>query len=250
MTSLKGPGEAPSLDGKIETWPAGFTFLQAREQSKLQTHKTTVAGSSLRIGILHARWNQQIIAPLVSGARKSLLDAGVAEANIVTQSVPGSWELPLGVQRLYAASQIQSATSSSGGGAATAGDLLGGSTSSTDLPGAAAASSSSSSSSRPTSSAPFDAIIAIGVLIKGETKHFEYISEATTQGLMRVQLDAGVPVVLGVLTVLNEQQALSRAGVSADGAEDPKAHNHGEDWGAAAVELALKRREWAEGKLG
>ena len=71
--------------------------------------------------------------------------------------------------------------------------------------------------------------------------HFEYIAESTCQGLMRVQLDTGVPVILGVLTVLTEEQALARAGV------DGKGHNHGEDWGMAAVEMGVKRKEWANG---
>ncbi|TQS39066.1 hypothetical protein Golomagni_00411 [Golovinomyces magnicellulatus] len=76
-----------------------------------------------------------------------------------------------------------------------------------------------------------DAVIAIGVLIKGETMHFEYISNAVSTGLMRVQLDQEIPVIFGVLTVLNEEQAKSRAGITAG------SHNHGEDWGNAAVEL-------------
>lgn len=73
--------------------------------------------------------------------------------------------------------------------------------------------------------------------------HFEYIADATSHGLMRVQLDSGVPVVFGLLTVLNEQQAMARAGMQ-DGS-----HCHGEDWGAAAVELGVKRRMWGQGKM-
>lgn len=63
------------------------------------------------------------------------------------------------------------------------------------------------------STRPFDAAIAIGCLIKGSTMHFEYICEAVTQGLMRVQLDLGTPVVFGVLTALTDDQALERAGL-------------------------------------
>jgi len=73
--------------------------------------------------------------------------------------------------------------------------------------------------------------------------HFEYISEAVSQGLMRVQLDTGVPLIFGLLTVLDEEQAKARAGISSG------SHNHGEDWGAAAVELGVKRREWAAGTI-
>lgn len=55
---------------------------------------------------------------------------------------------------------------------------------------------------------------------------------------MRVQLDTGVPLIFGLLTVLNDEQAKARAGITGG------SHNHGEDWGAAAVELGVKRVEW------
>jgi 6,7-dimethyl-8-ribityllumazine synthase len=93
------------------------------------------------------------------------------------------------------------------------------------------------------STSPFDAIIAIGVLIKGETMHFEYIAESVSHGLMKVQLDAGVPVVFGLLTVLNDEQGKARAGLSEGG------HNHGEDWGLAAVEMGAKGAAWAKGEM-
>jgi 6,7-dimethyl-8-ribityllumazine synthase len=82
------------------------------------------------------------------------------------------------------------------------------------------------------------------VLIKGETMHFEHIAESVSRGLMRVQLDFGVPVVFGILTVLNEEQAVMRSGgyEESDGGE-----NHGEQWGRVAVEMGGKRRKWAGG---
>ena len=82
--------------------------------------------------------------------------------------------------------------------------------------------------------------------------HFEYISDAVSHGLMKAQMEMGVPVVFGLLTVLSEEQGLVRAGLS--GKEGGKfgsgGHNHGEDWGSAAVELGIKRQMWAEGKVG
>lgn len=68
--------------------------------------------------------------------------------------------------------------------------------------------------------------------------HFEYISESTCSGLMRVGLDTGVPVILGVLTALTEDQALERSGIDTKNQDGTvkKGHNHGEDWGFAAVE--------------
>ncbi|KAL8914650.1 MAG: hypothetical protein Q9171_000831 [Xanthocarpia ochracea] len=210
MSSLKGPGEVPVLDG-----------------------------SGLRVAIVHARWNTAIVSALVAGAQKSLLQSGVKRESIIVQDVPGSYELPYAVQRLYAASQVQSTTSGNTSNP-SATDLLT-STSVTDLQTISPPSTSTPAAEASTS--PFDAIIAIGVLIKGETMHFEYIADATSHGLMRVQLDCGVPVVFGLLTVLNEAQAMARAGMK-DGS-----HCHGEDWGAAAVELGIKRRMWAQGKV-
>jgi 6,7-dimethyl-8-ribityllumazine synthase len=91
---------------------------------------------------------------------------------------------------------------------------------------------------------PFDAVIAIGVLIKGSTMHFEYICDSVSHALMKVQLETGVPVIFGVLTTLTEDQALERAGL---GKGSDKGHNHGEDWGLAAVEMGSQSRSWAEG---
>ncbi|CAK43388.1 hypothetical protein CBS115989_5706 [Aspergillus niger] len=205
--SLKGPGAAQTYDG-----------------------------AGLRIAIVHARWNMGIIGPLVDGAKRSLLAAGVSENNITIHTVPGSYELPFAVQKLYAASQIEASKGSASAQGISATDLL--SSSTADL---TKASPQSPSSDTPR---PFDAIIAVGVLIKGETMHFEYIADAVSHGLMRVQLDTGVPVIFGVLTVLTEEQGLERAGMGKKGM-----HNHGEDWGNAAVELGAKRRDWAEGKV-
>lgn len=97
-----------------------------------------------------------------------------------------------------------------------------------DAPVSESAGASSSSSPKKA----LDAVIGIGVLIKGSTMHFEYISDACCSGLMRVGLDTGVPVILGVLTALTEEQALQRSGVG----REEKGHNHGLDWGNAAVE--------------
>jgi len=104
------------------------------------------------------------------------------------------------------------------------------------------------SSSRKRLTGPFNAVIAIGVLIKGSTMHFEYICDAVSHGLMRVGLDTGVPVIFGVLTCLTEEQALERAGVAVQGREG-KEHNHASDWGKAAVEMSVKTKRWANGEI-
>lgn len=58
-----------------------------------------------------------------------------------------------------------------------------------------------------------DAIIALGVIIRGQTPHFDYIASATTDGLQRVSLDTRTPIGFGVLTCDNEEQARGRAGL-------------------------------------
>jgi len=78
-----------------------------------------------------------------------------------------------------------------------------------------------------------DAIVATGVLIKGDTMHFEYIAESVSSGLMSVGLQTNTPVVFGVLTCMNEDQVKAR---SSEG------NNHGYDWGKTAVEMGLLRQ--------
>jgi len=74
-----------------------------------------------------------------------------------------------------------------------------------------------------------EAVVALGVVIQGDTPHFDYVCSAATDGLMRVGLDAGVPIGFGLLTVNTEQQALDRAGLAGSK----------EDKGAEAVEAAV-----------
>ena len=59
----------------------------------------------------------------------------------------------------------------------------------------------------------FDAIIALGVIIRGDTPHFEFVSDAATTGLLRVSLDTGIPIGFGLLTCDTQKQALDRAGL-------------------------------------
>ncbi|MFI5912672.1 6,7-dimethyl-8-ribityllumazine synthase [Dactylosporangium sp. NPDC051541] len=65
----------------------------------------------------------------------------------------------------------------------------------------------------------FDAVVALGVVIRGDTAHFEYVCQSVTDGLTRVALDENTPVAHGVLTVDSMEQARARAGFP-DSAED------------------------------
>ncbi|WP_302574525.1 6,7-dimethyl-8-ribityllumazine synthase [uncultured Duncaniella sp.] len=61
-------------------------------------------------------------------------------------------------------------------------------------------------------SSEYDAVIVIGCVIKGDTPHFDYVCSSVTQGITHLNAECDIPVIFGVLTVLDEQQALDRAG--------------------------------------
>jgi 6,7-dimethyl-8-ribityllumazine synthase len=82
-----------------------------------------------------------------------------------------------------------------------------------------------------------DAVVALGVIIRGGTPHFEFVSNAATDGLTRVALDTGKPVGFGVLTLDDEQQGLDRAGLP--GSKEDK----GAEAAAAALETAALLRD-------
>ena len=82
-----------------------------------------------------------------------------------------------------------------------------------------------------------DAVVALGVVIRGGTPHFDYVCRAVTDGCLRVSLDSGVPVGFGVLTCDTDEQALDRAGL--EGSREDK----GREATLAALETALTLRE-------
>ncbi|MEG2490298.1 MAG: 6,7-dimethyl-8-ribityllumazine synthase [Aurantimicrobium sp.] len=81
-----------------------------------------------------------------------------------------------------------------------------------------------------------DAVVALGVIIRGGTPHFEFVSDAATSGLTRVSLDTGKPVGFGVLTLDEEQQGLDRSGLP--GSKEDK----GAEAALAALETAVTLR--------
>mmetsp|Transcript_18188 Transcript_18188/g.18238 ORF Transcript_18188/g.18238 Transcript_18188/m.18238 type:complete len:285 (-) Transcript_18188:116-970(-) len=150
-------------------------------------------GSDVRVGIIMARWNEDIIKNLYKGVNESLSELGVKPSNIFTTYVPGSFELPITARFLAMSKRV-------------------------------------------------DVIICMGCLIKGDTMHFEYISGAVSDGIMKVSLDTLVPCIFGVLTVLNPEQAKERSTGN---------DNLGLGWGKAAVEMGLARMSaLGMGKMG
>jgi 6,7-dimethyl-8-ribityllumazine synthase len=75
----------------------------------------------------------------------------------------------------------------------------------------------------------FDAIIALGAVIRGATPHFDYIASEVTKGIAKINLDSGVPVILGVLTTDTIEQAIERAG--------SKGGNKGFEAAVSAIEM-------------
>jgi 6,7-dimethyl-8-ribityllumazine synthase len=84
------------------------------------------------------------------------------------------------------------------------------------------------------SSGEYDAVVCLGAVIRGDTPHFDYVARECAAGIMRVSLDTGVPVVFGVLTTDDLEQALARCGGTA---HNGVAVNKGEESAATAVEM-------------
>ena len=89
---------------------------------------------------------------------------------------------------------------------------------------------------------PLDAIIALGAVIRGDTPHFDYVSSETASGIQRAALDSGVPVIFGVLTTDNDEQALARVGGSAG--------HKGREAALTAIEMVRTMRNVRKGATG
>ena len=86
------------------------------------------------------------------------------------------------------------------------------------------------------SSGKYDAVICLGAVIRGSTPHFDYVANEMSKGIAKVSLDTGIPVVFGVLTTDNIEQAIERAGT--------KAGNKGYDAAVTAIEMVNLLKEF------
>ncbi len=130
-----------------------------------------VDGTGRRVALVCARFNDLIVERLEHGARRALVDHGVADDAISTSWVPGALEIP----------QVVAAIAATG---------------------------------------RFDAVVALGAVVRGDTYHFEVVSDASAAGLMQLSLVSDVVITNAILTVDTEAQALERAGDNANkGAE-------------------------------
>ncbi len=84
--------------------------------------------------------------------------------------------------------------------------------------------------------AGIDAVIVLGCIIQGETRHFDFVAKSVTEGITKLNLEYNVPVIFGVLTTNNEKQALDRAG--------GKYGNKGSEAAETAIEMALLNKRF------
>ena len=85
----------------------------------------------------------------------------------------------------------------------------------------------------------YDAIVALGAVIRGETAHFDQVCEQSARGIMNVSLENNIPIGNGIITVENEKQALARSSVD----ESLGKENKGKEAAQAAVALIRMRKE-------
>jgi len=137
--------------------------------------------TSVRVGIVHSRFNEEICEALLATAKAEVAKLGV-QAEYV--SVAGALEIPIALQWLA-------------------------------------------------QSGRFDALAAIGAVIRGETYHFELVCNESARGLMDVALECGLPIANGIVTTEDEAQALARKDKGAEAVR-------------VAVEMATLRRELGE----
>jgi 6,7-dimethyl-8-ribityllumazine synthase len=90
-------------------------------------------------------------------------------------------------------------------------------------------------------SAPFDSIICVGCILRGETSHYDHVASETSRGIQLAQLDTGIPMIFCVLTCDTLEQAIDRAGL--------KGGNKGYEAGVAAIEMAQLSKKLAAKKL-
>lgn len=118
-------------------------------------------GRALRIGIVQARFTNEVGSEMLKIAEAKLKSLGVADDNITAVTVPGALEVPLVLQSMAGTQQ-------------------------------------------------FDALIALGCIIRGETYHFELVANESGAGVNRVALDYSIPVANAILTTENDEQAHAR----------------------------------------
>ncbi|UOP05562.1 6,7-dimethyl-8-ribityllumazine synthase [Conchiformibius kuhniae] len=135
----------------------------------MRTYAPDHNGRGLKIGIVQARFSNEIGSAMLAIVRRQLTALGVADDDITAATVPGALEVPLVLQNMAASGQ-------------------------------------------------FDALVALGAVIRGETYHFELVANESGAGITRVGLDFNIPIANAILTTENDSQAHSRVREKAEDA--------------------------------
>ena len=144
------------------------------------------AAQGMRVALVAARFNADIVDRMVQGATAAWLRQGGDPAQLLLVRAPGAFELPLLARKLAATQR-------------------------------------------------YDAIVALGCVIRGDTAHFDFVAGEAARGIADAARDTGVPVIFGVLTTENLEQALERA--------SPDRMDKGGEAVDAALEMALLLRQ-------
>jgi len=151
------------------------------------TYVNNLNGQGLRIGIVQARFNEDICHGLLSACLAELKHLGVAEGDVLHVTVPGALEIPLALSKMAESMQ-------------------------------------------------FDALVAIGAVIRGETYHFTLVANESGAGITQIGLDFGIPIANAILTTETEEQAEAR--MADKGAEAARVAVEMANLGLALDELA------------
>jgi 6,7-dimethyl-8-ribityllumazine synthase len=125
------------------------------------SYESNFDGEGLRIGIVQARFNEDVSHGLLAACLAELKHMGVQDEDVLHVTVPGALEIALALQNMAETDQ-------------------------------------------------FDALIAIGAVIRGETYHFELVANESGAGITRVGLESGIPIANAVLTTETDEQAEAR----------------------------------------
>lgn len=204
MNGLAGAASASSGDGGL--W--GRSAITAFDIVTVRLVSVSVSGvaekdakpaalpelgdKTVHLTVVRASWNAELVDRLAEGVRHAVADMGAHLGD--THHVPGCYELPLGCRKLAHAWHQSTANSPD--------------------------------------AQHLSALVALGVVIRGETSHYELVAEAAATGVLRTQLDYGMSIGFGVLAVENRDQALERS-------QHDSQNNAGYDAAVAAVTMAL-----------
>ena len=155
--------------------------------NKIKEFKGNFLPIKKKIAIVVSEFNGHITQMLYQGSVQTLIDRGTPPENINTYWVPGAYEIPLTCKKVLGKKVLDK--------------------------------------KKIVDKNQFDGIIALGVIIKGETPHFDYVAANTAQGIAKVSLEFSKPIILGVLTTDTVEQALNRSGIKFGNKGSEAAHS-------------------------